>query len=141
MSPMPTATQTPSNQVAGFEQMMPAASGTFGDVLPTEAIRLMASLMVDNDPAVSMPAQTLPTAELVAGLPPEDLTRISCPVHLVAGDWELGGSLPERDLQRWAQLVPQATSRVIPNVGHSIRFAPHALPTYLRDLDQFLNQM
>lgn len=129
------------HQVGGFTSVVPGSTDTFREVLPAEAIAMMASLMVDNDPAVCDPARTLPTAELVRALPPDDLARINCPVHLLAGQWELGGSLPPRDLARWLELVPHATSREISDVGHAIRFAPHTFPIYLSELDDFLGRV
>ena len=106
--------------------------------MPPEAIAFMASQIMGNDPAVTEPATTLPTAELAASLNPDDLAGISCPTHLVVGNWDLGGSCPPQDLERWLELIPHANHRTFPDTGHGIRIAPHTLPGYLEELDRFL---
>lgn len=127
-----------TEQVARFASTVPGSGVTFGEVLPDDALGWMASLMVDTDPAVCGPAQTLPTADLVAGLSPGDLSSIDCPVHLLAGQWDLGGAMTAEDVDRWRHLVPQVTTAVIGDVGHAIRFSPASLATYLDELDRFL---
>lgn len=129
------------DRVASFTVTAPGSDQTYGDLLPLEAIDQMAHMMAANDPAVVAPAVTLPTGELVASLPPDDLTRITCPVTLLAGRWQLGGSLPQSDLERWHELIPHARSRQIDGAGHAIRRTPHAFPVYLDELDRFLSSI
>lgn len=126
------------DRARSFPPLTPGATATWGEVMPVEAIGGVAEIMAANDPRIVEPAVTLPTAEIVASLPAADLARITCPVHLVAGEWEFGGSLPAEDLERWHELIPHATSEVVEGAGHTVKLTPGVLPRYVSALQHFL---
>jgi pimeloyl-ACP methyl ester carboxylesterase len=69
-------------------------------------------------------------------MPDELLPRITCPVHLVAGRYELGGAMDEADVRLAVSLLPHGTFKVMENVGHRVhQEQPQA---YILELRQFL---
>jgi pimeloyl-ACP methyl ester carboxylesterase len=67
------------------------------------------------------------------------LNTIACPVHIVAGLYELGGALDEADVQRAVVNIPGCTHTVIDTCGHMIHTdEPRA---YIRELMEFLTRL
>ncbi len=63
------------------------------------------------------------------------LAQIRCPVHLLAGQAELGGAMTDADVDRLVHTVPDYTVTHLHDVGHGIHGEqPRA---YLHELKQF----
>jgi pimeloyl-ACP methyl ester carboxylesterase len=67
------------------------------------------------------------------------LNGIACPVHIVAGLYELGGALDEADLQRAVANIPGCTHTLIDTVGHMIHTDQPRM--YVRELMGFLERL
>lgn len=67
------------------------------------------------------------------------LNGIACPVHIVAGLYELGGALDEADLQRAVANIPGCTQTVIDTVGHMVHTDQPRV--YVRELMAFLERL
>ncbi len=70
------------------------------------------------------------------GFSPDNvLAQIRCPVHLLAGQAELGGAMTDADVDRLVHTVPDYTVTHLHDVGHGIHGEqPRA---YLHELKQF----
>ena len=67
--------------------------------------------------------------------PDNVLAQIRCPVHLLAGQAELGGAMTDADVDRLVHTVPDYTVTHLHDVGHGIHGEqPRA---YLHELKQF----
>jgi pimeloyl-ACP methyl ester carboxylesterase len=67
--------------------------------------------------------------------PDDDIARIQCPLHVVAGEASLGGTIDRQDLEHLKSLIPHLTYRVLPGLGH---FIHHTAPTlYTQELRSF----
>ena len=67
--------------------------------------------------------------------PDEALAAIQSPVHLLAGEVALGGTIEQRDVERLASVIRCYTSRTLPGVGHLIH---HMAPTdYVHEIRAF----
>ncbi len=89
-----------------------------GELRDPAALRFMASCLVRLDPATMTPlvdGQWLDGYELESILP-----RISCPALLLAGEYALGGMLPEEEAARVASLLPRGTLIKVAGAGHLI---------------------
>lgn len=68
--------------------------------------------------------------------PDELLAQIRCPVHLLAGQSELGGAMNSQDVERAVSQMPHATHAVIEGADHDIHLSqPEA---FVRELKGFL---
>jgi pimeloyl-ACP methyl ester carboxylesterase len=75
--------------------------------------------------------------QLFEGFNPDDvLPKISCPTHLLAGQYDRGGAMDGTDVQRVVSRIPNCTYVVLEGVGHDIH---HEWPReYMRELTLFL---
>jgi len=77
---------------------------------------------------------------LFHGFEPDDLlAQIRCPVHLLAGQAELGGALTETDVDRLVHSVPDCTVMVLRDVGHGIHGEQPRV--YMHELHQFWQRL
>ena len=68
--------------------------------------------------------------------PDEALAAIRSPVHLLAGEVALGGTVEQRDVERLASVIRCYTSRTLPGVGHLIH---HTAPAdYVHEIRTFV---
>ena len=99
-----------------------------------EAVRAEAEQLYALDPAILDPAID---GGLFDGFDPDQaLPRITCPVHLLAGNYERGGAMTEADVERTVSLIPQCTFRVFPDAGHGLQ--DEKPQEYVEELRQFM---
>lgn len=110
---------------------------TLLEAVGPEGVRLRAWQLHQLDPFVldSVIAGTL----TVDFQPDELLPRISCPVHLLAGRYDLGSAMDEADVQRVASLLPRCSYTTFDEVGHRIHQEQPV--RYMQELRQFLNSL
>jgi pimeloyl-ACP methyl ester carboxylesterase len=67
------------------------------------------------------------------------LSKILCPVHMVVGQYKLGGVIEERDVKRAIETIPKASFSIVEGIGHFI----HQLrpKEYLLELEKFLRSL
>ena len=62
---------------------------------------------------------------------------IRCPVHLVAGQHDLGGAMTEQDVRDLVAQIPNCTSTVLEGVGHGIHI--HRPRVFIDELQAFVS--
>ncbi len=116
----------------------PAADGQSNlEAHGREGLRGWATVLQTFDPHVLDPA--IEGVFFDAPGPDAVLEMISCPVHLLAGQWALGGTMNEADVQRMVARTSRCTYRVLDNVGHQIH--AERADEYLAELTQFLRTL
>jgi pimeloyl-ACP methyl ester carboxylesterase len=74
------------------------------------------------------------------GFEPDDvLAQIRCPVHLLAGQADLGSALIAADVERLVHTVPDCTVAMVNDVGHGIHGEQPRV--YLDELQQFWQRL
>jgi pimeloyl-ACP methyl ester carboxylesterase len=68
--------------------------------------------------------------------PDRALPHITCPTHLLVGDFALGGAMTDDDTKRMASLIPHCTVRVFSDAGHEIH--EEKPQEYVQELLQFI---
>jgi pimeloyl-ACP methyl ester carboxylesterase len=93
-------------------------SPSLTEVFGTKFVSRLALELHCSDPRVLDPVLD---GTLFEGLDPDqDLPKITCPVHLIAGRYELGGSMRSQDIERTISLIPKCIHVVWEDVGHDI---------------------
>jgi len=99
-----------------------------------EAVRLKATELHRMDPSVLdvvLAGDFLGSTESDALL-----ARIQAPLHLIAGQIELGGAMSAHDVERFAAAAPRSTHDVIAGIGHMIH--DERPNEFLSSLKQFI---
>jgi pimeloyl-ACP methyl ester carboxylesterase len=110
---------------------------TMLEAVGPEGVRLRAWQLHQLDPFVldSVLAGTL----TVDFIPDDLLPQITCPVHLLAGRYDLGSAMDEADVRRVVSLLPRCTYAIFEDTGHRIHQEKPA--RYMQELRQFLNSL
>jgi pimeloyl-ACP methyl ester carboxylesterase len=88
------------------------------EALGLEGVRLRAWQLHQLDPFV---LDAVIDGTLTVDFIPDDLlSRITCPVHLLAGRYELGGAMTEADVQQVISLLPQGEATTWSDAGHRL---------------------
>jgi pimeloyl-ACP methyl ester carboxylesterase len=112
---------------ANAEQTLLEAAGP-------EVVRLKATELHRMDPTVLDVA--LDGVFLGPYEPDALLAQIRAPLHLMAGQLELGGAMSAQDVERFAAAAPRATHEVVAGAGHMIHDEQREL--FMRALQQFV---
>lgn len=104
--------------VVGQWRVGEEGSPSLNEVFGAEFVSRLALELHRSDPRVLDPVLD---GTLFEGFDPDlDLPKIACPARLIAGRYELGGSMRNQDIERTISLIPQCIHVVWADVGHDI---------------------
>ena len=107
------------------------------EIAGPEVVRARAESLHGLDVAVLDPV--LDGTQFDGFSPETDMTRIRCPVEILAGEPSLGGTIDREELERLRAALPNVAYRVLPGMGH---FIHHTAPdVYVAELSRFVERL
>jgi pimeloyl-ACP methyl ester carboxylesterase len=125
---------TLEDMIAFVSQLPANDKQTMREAAGTEAVLARAIELQRMDPLILDPA--IDGVLLGAHETDDLLAQVRCPIHLLAGQAELGGAMAAQDVQRFVAHAPACTYAVLEGTGHGIHEERPA--EYVRALQQFM---